>query len=141
MKKYLLLLISCCWLASACKKDTKLPAMPVFAQLMIYNGSPEYYGQNSVALLNNAAYGSRQYNENGAGLIGAFNFSRYSYIDTGLYRLAFTDSAWQSGNGSKLAETWLNFENLKHYTVYLSDSLGFYNILYTNDDVAPEANK
>ncbi|WEK38372.1 MAG: DUF4397 domain-containing protein [Candidatus Pseudobacter hemicellulosilyticus] len=135
---YILLLSAITCLAGSCKKDTTKPDAPALAYLMMYNGSPEYFGQNSTALVNNADYGTRNYNDHGGGLIGAFSFSRYSYIDTGIYRLAFTDAAYQAGHGAKLAETWLHFNNQQHYTIYLTDSLGYYTILSTQDDVAPD---
>jgi hypothetical protein len=126
---------------AGCSKDAEMPASPALSYLMVYNGSPDFYGASSMALVNNSLYGTRGYNENGAGLVGAFNFSRYSFIDTGLYRIAFTDTTTPPGNAAKISETLLPFENQKHYTVYLLDSLGFFDIMYTPDDVARDPAK
>lgn len=141
MKRYLIIILCSAILMAACNKDAEMPVSPALSYLMVYNGSPDFYGASSMALVNNSLYGTRGYNENGAGLVGAFNFSRYSFIDTGLYRIAFTDSSTVPTNAAKISETLLSFENQKHYTVYLLDSLGFFNILYTHDDVVPDAAK
>lgn len=126
---------------AGCSKDAEMPVSPALSYLMVYNGSPDFYGASSMALVNNSLYGTRGYNENGAGLVGAFNFSSYSFIDTGLYRMAFTDSTTQPANASKISEALLSFEDQKHYTVYLLDSLGFFDIMYTSDDVTPDPAK
>lgn len=128
-------------LTAGCNKDAEMPAKPIFSYLMVYNGSPDFYGASSMALVNNSLYGTRDYNDNGAGLVGAFNFSKYSFIDTGLYRIAFTDSSTQPKNAAKISETLLQFEDQKHYTVYLLDSLGFFEMMHTQDDVVPDAGK
>jgi hypothetical protein len=141
MKRYLVLFLCAAFLIGACTKDAEMPVSPALSYLMVYNGSPDFYGSNSMALVNNALYGTRSYNENGAGLVGAFNFSRYSFIDTGRYRMAFTDSSSIPSNAGKISETLLQFEDQQHYTVYLLDSLGFFDILYTKDDVTPDAAK
>jgi hypothetical protein len=124
-----------------CSKDAEMPVSPALSYLMVYNGSPDFYGASSMALVNNSLYGTRGYNENGAGLVGAFNFSSYSFIDTGLYRMAFTDSTTQPAGAKKISETLLSFENQQHYTVYLLDSVGFFNIMYTQDDVTRDPGK
>jgi hypothetical protein len=141
MKKYFILVLCAAGLIMGCEKDAEMPAGPAFSYLMVYNGSPDFYGASSMALVNNSLYGTRGYNENGAGLVGAFNFSSYSFIDTGLYRMAYTDTAARPENAAKISETLLQFENQKHYTVYLLDSLGFFDIMYTRDDVVPDAAK
>jgi Domain of unknown function (DUF4397) len=141
MKRYLIIIICSAILMTGCSKDAAMPVSPALSYLMVYNGAPDFYGATSMALVNNTLYGSRSYNGNGAGLVGAFNFSRYSFIDTGLYRMAFTDSTTQPANAAKISETLLSFENQQHYTVYLLDSVGFFNILCTKDDVAPDAAK
>ena len=130
MKKYLSLLFAAGFLLISCKKDSKLPTAPPLAYLMFYNGVPDFYGVNSMVLVNNATYSPRSYNDNGNGLVGAFNFSKYSYVDAGFFNIAFTDTTQKN----KLSETLLKFEDQKHYTLYLLDSLGFYKILYTQDD-------
>jgi hypothetical protein len=141
MKKYFIVILCAAGLMTGCDKDTKIPDSPAVSYLMMYNGSPGFYGATSMALVNNSLYGTRGYNENGAGLVGAFNFSRYSLVDTGLYRMAFTDTAAQPENAAKISETLLQFEDRKHYTVYLLDSLGFFEIMHTQDDVTPDAAK
>ncbi|SEW45641.1 DUF4397 domain-containing protein [Chitinophaga arvensicola] len=138
MKRSIIRFLCAAMFIAGCTKDAEMPVSPALSYLMVYNGSPDFYGAGSMAFVNNALYGTRSYNENGAGLVGAFNFSRYSFIDTGLYRMAFTDSATIPANATKITETLLQFENEKHYTVYLLDSLGFFDILYTQDDVAPD---
>lgn len=141
MKRYLIIILCSAILIAGCSKDAEMPVSPALSYLMVYNGSPDFYGASSMVLVNNSLYGTRGYNENGAGLVGAFNFSRYSFIDTGLYRMAFTDSTTKPANAAKISETLLPFENQKHYTVYLLDSLGFFNIMYTQDDVGRDATK
>ncbi|MBS0030558.1 DUF4397 domain-containing protein [Chitinophaga sp. 22321] len=141
MRRYFIILLYAAIGMGGCNKDADMPVSPALSYLMVYNGSPDFYGANSMALVNNSLYGTRGYNENGAGLVGAFNFSRYSFIDTGLYRIAFTDSTRQPAQAAKISERLLSFENQQHYTVYLLDSLGFFDILYTQDDVAPDAAK
>ena len=138
MRKYLTTLLCAAIVMAGCNKDAVMPVSPALSYLMVYNGSPDFYGASSMALVNNSLYGTRGYNENGAGLVGAFNFSRYTFIDTGIYRMAFTDSTTIPANAAKISETLLSFENQKHYTVYLLDSLGFFDILCTPDDVAPD---
>jgi len=138
MKKYLLLVFTAGWLLISCKKDSELPAAPPLAYLMVYNGVPDFYGANSMVLVNNAPYGPRSYNDNGNGLVGAFNFSKYTYTDTGIFKIGFTDTTNLPLNAHKISETLLKFEDQQHYTLYLLDSLGFYEILYTRDDVKPD---
>ena len=78
MKKYIgcmaaLLIIM---IFASCGKDAEMPAMPPTSELMIYNGAADYFGATSMVLVNNRFYGDRSYNDNGAGLVGAFNFSK-----------------------------------------------------------------
>lgn len=141
MKKCLIIIICAAILITGCNKDAEIPVSPALSYLMVYNGSPDFYGLNSMALVNNSLYGIRGYNDNGAGLVGAFNFSKYSIIDAGVYRIAFTDTATQPANAAKISETLLQLEDQKHYTVYLLDSLGFFEIMYTRDDATPDATK
>jgi Domain of unknown function (DUF4397) len=136
MKRYLafiagLMIVVC---IASCEKDAKLPATLPVSQLMVYNGSADYFGASSMILINNRFYGSRSYNDNGAGLVGAYNFSKYSFIDTGLYRIAFTDTTQVLENAKKISESLFKLEDKKHYTIYLLDSLGFYATMYTQDD-------
>ncbi|MEZ2445860.1 DUF4397 domain-containing protein [Chitinophaga sp. RCC_12] len=138
IKKYFLLALATGWLLISCKKDSELPASPTLAYLMVYNGVPDFYGANSMVLVNNAPYGPRSYNDNGNGLVGAFNFSKYTYTDTGVFKIGFTDTTNLPDNARKISETLLKFENRQHYTLYLLDSLGFYEIRYTHDDVQPD---
>lgn len=142
MKNTLLYLMTfVCMSLTACMKDAAVPASPAVAYLMLYNGSPDFYNYQSMTLINNDLYENRTYNENGAGLVGAFNFSRYSFTDTGLFRIAFTDTATIPANAAKISEALLRFEYRKHYTLYFADSLGFSSIMYTSDDVTPDPSK
>jgi len=120
---------------TSCQKDANMPQKLAVSYLMIYNGGANYFGASSMVLVNNQFYGSRSYNDNGAGLVGAFNFSRYSRIDTGLYRIAFTDTAQAPENAKKVTESLFDLQDDRHYTIYLLDSLGFYGSMYTKDDV------
>lgn len=138
MKKYLWLTILAGLLLGACTKDSELPPQPSLAYLMVYNGSPDYYGAGSLVLINNNPHGSLTYNDNGQGPIGAFNFSRYGFVDTGLFRIAFADTTGLAGKAKKLTETQFRFDQEKHYTLYLHDSAGFYNITSTLDDTEPD---
>lgn len=137
MKKYLLLLLCACTLVASCTKDTAIVQAPALSYLMVYNGSPDFYGINGMAFVDNSFYGTRTYNENGRGLLGAYNFSHYSFMDTGFHRIAYTDSAVIPDNASKVLETVLDFKAQQHYTMYLLDSLGFYETIATQDDVVP----
>lgn len=136
MKHYLILCIALAGLfASACQKDAELPESRKEAFLMVYNGSADFYDLNSWVLVNNEAFDERSYNDNGAGLVGAFNFSYYSPIDTGLFRIAFTDPAEEPQEAEKITESLFHFEDKKHYTLYLTDSMGYSVILHTDDEV------
>lgn len=138
MKQYILLFLVCMgMLLGSCSKDTELPQAPGLSYLMVYNGAPDFYGINAMAFINSSFYGNRAYNENGRGLLGAYNFSQYSFIDTGLHRIAYTDSAAKQENAIKVLETIVNFKAQQHYTVYLLDSLGFFETIFTEDDVTP----
>lgn len=135
MKKYIALLAGICCLAIACTKDAEQPQPPPLAWLMVYNGSPDFYDAYGMVLRNNIPYTTLSYNDNGAGLVGAFNFSKYNFIDTGSYRIGFTDSSTVPGQAKKLTETLFRFKDQQHYTIYLLDSLGFYETMYTLDEV------
>ena len=120
---------------TSCQKDANMPEKLPVSFLMVYNGGADYFGANSMVLVNNQFYGNRSYNDNGAGLVGAFNFSEYGRIDTGLYRIAFTDTAQVLENARKVTESLFDLQDNRHYTIYLLDSLGFYGTMYTQDDV------
>jgi hypothetical protein len=119
----------------ACNKVAEIPPLPAAAYLMFYNGAPEFYGIESLVLINNRFNESLGYNNNGRGLVGAYNASQYQLTDTGLFRITFTDSTGKTG---KITEGNYQFSNKKHYTLYLADSLGYYETLVTNDDVEPD---
>ncbi len=57
-------------------KDAALLAAPPASELMIYN-MPDYFGRYA-AKCHQSFLWRRSYNDNGAGLAGAFNFSKYS---------------------------------------------------------------
>ena len=137
MKRYLLLIAGCVLaiVMTSCQKDANMPRKLPVSYLMIYNGGADFYGASSMVLVNNQLYGSRSYNDNGAGLVGAFNFSSYSRIDTGLYRIAFTDTTRAPETAKKVTESLFDLQDERHYTIYLLDSLGFYGTIYTQDDV------
>lgn len=135
MKTILFFLCCSILLISSCTRDTELEPVPPTAYLMVYNGAPDFHGINAMAFVNNKYYGDRTYNANGRGLIGAYNFSDYNRIDTGKLRITYTDSATDRDKATKVLESVLDFDQEKHYTVYLLDSIGFYSILYTQDDV------
>lgn len=130
--KFLLPVMLLCF---ACNKAAEIPPLPAAAYLMFYNGAPEFYGIQSLVLVNSRINGNLDYNNNGRGLIGAYNASQYQLTDTGLFRIAFTDSTGKTG---KLTEGIYHFADKSHYTIYLADSLGYYETLVTNDDVKPD---
>ncbi|WEK35655.1 MAG: DUF4397 domain-containing protein [Candidatus Pseudobacter hemicellulosilyticus] len=136
MKQTIVLLISAALLALGCEKESEDPATPGLAHLMVYNGSADFYNAQGLVLKNNQPLGSRTYNDNGIGLVGAFNFASYSLIDSGSYRIAYLDSSSIPAEAAKLSETRVHLENGQHYTLYLLDSLGFFEILTTRDEVA-----
>lgn len=139
LKNILSLLIGCVLLS--CNKEAEMPPTPVASYLMFYNGVADFYGLNSLVLLNNVAGGALDYNNNGRGLVGAYNASRYNLADTGMYRIAFTNTPDTSGKADKITEGIYHFEADRHYTLYLADSLGFYETLVTKDDVAADTGK
>jgi len=140
MKKYIGCIMALLILVvfTSCEKDAEMPVPPPASELMIYNSAADYFGAGSMVLINNQFYGDRSYNDNGAGLVGAFNFSKYSLIDTGVYRIAFTDTTKLLENARKITESIFTLEDKRHYTIYLLDSLGFYETMYTKDDIAPD---
>lgn len=140
MKKYIgcIMALLIIVVFASCEKDAEMPAAPPASELMIYNGAADYFGATSMVLVNNRFYGDRSYNDNGAGLVGAFNFSKYSLIDTGIYRIAFTDTTRVPENARKITESIFTLEDKKHYTIYLLDSLGFYETLLTKDDIVAD---
>lgn len=124
---------------AACNKEAEMQPAPAVSYLMFYNGVPDFYGINSMVLVNNTYSGNLDYNNNGRGLVGAFNSSSYRITDTGLYRIAFTGAPDTSGNAAKITERIYHFETAQHYTLYLADSLGFYETLVTRDEVPADA--
>jgi hypothetical protein len=135
MKKILFFFFCGALLVSSCTRDTELEPVYPSAWLMVYNGAPDFYGINAMAFVNNEFYGNRSYNETGRGPLGAYNFSDYKMIDTGAMRIAWADSATDRENAKRIMESVLNFTRDKRYTVYLTDSVGYYGILFTQDDV------
>lgn len=135
MKKILFFLFCTASLICSCTRDTEPEPVYPSAYLMVYNGAPDFYGINAMAFVNNTFYGNRSYNETGRGLVGAYNFSDYKMIDTGAMRIAYADSASDRDKAKKIMEAVMNFEKDKHYTVYLTDSAGYYGILYSKDDI------
>lgn len=130
----------CCALL-ACNKEAELKPAPEVAYLMFYNGVPDFAGLQSLVLLNNAANGMLDYNNNGRGLVGAYNASKYQLADTGTYRVGFTGQPDASGKADKIMEGSYRFEVNQHYTLYLEDSAGYYETLVTKDDVLPDTGK
>lgn len=120
---------------TGCSKDTKAPSARPVSYVMVYNGGADFYGASGMVLVNNQYYGSRSYNDNGNGLVGALNFANYAKIDTGVYRIAFTDTALLLENTKKITESIFDLQDQRHYTIYLIDSLGFYQTTYTEDDI------
>lgn len=122
----------------ACNKEAEMQPAPAVSYLMFYNGVADFYGLSSLVLVNNSKSGSLDYNNNGRGLVGAFNASSYRVTDTGVYRIAFTGTPDTAGKADKITEGIYHFEAAHHYTLYLADSLGFYETLVTRDDVTAD---
>lgn len=139
MKNILLAVAGC--LLLACNKEAEMPTPPAASFLMFYNGVADFYGLNSLVLLNNTASASLDYNNNGRGLVGAFNASQYNLADTGTFRIGFTSSPDAGGKTDKLTEGSFRLEQDRHYTLYLADSLGFYETVITKDDTSPDPMK
>jgi hypothetical protein len=133
--KKIIIVPALCWLLLSCNKEAELAPAPGVAYLMFYNGAPGFYGAGSMVLVNNAATDSLEYNDDGRGLVGAFNASKYNIADTGVFRIAFTGKRDTEGKTAKITERNYHFEANLHYTLYLADSLGFYETLVTKDDV------
>ncbi|BAV06024.1 protein of unknown function [Filimonas lacunae] len=123
---------------ASCNKEAEMQPAPAVSYLMFYNGVADFYGLNSLVLVNNTYGGSLDYNNNGRGLVGAFNASSYRITDTGRYRIAFTGTPDTSGKADKIIEGVYHFEAAQHYTLYLADSLGYYETLVSKDDVTTD---
>lgn len=136
MKEILLTIAACMLLA--CNKEAEMPTPPAASFLMFYNGVADFYGLNSLVLVNNTANASLDYNNNGRGLVGAFNASQYNLADTGTFRIGFTGTPDADGKADKLTEGAFRLEQDRHYTLYLADSLGFYETIITKDDTKPD---
>ncbi|MGN7722443.1 DUF4397 domain-containing protein [Chitinophaga sp. 22620] len=126
----LLLPAAVCWVM-ACNKATDIPASPDVAHVMIYNGSTAFTAKSSRVFVDTAFITTRSYNDiNGSGM-GVFNPAAYNWLAPGSHRVGFTDTSWQT----KIAEKYTTLDKDKWYTFYLADSLGYYQVLMSEENI------
>ncbi|WP_142686108.1 DUF4397 domain-containing protein [Chitinophaga polysaccharea] len=127
----LLLPLFFCW-ATACNKSTEAPASPEITHLMIYNGSTAFIGKPSQVFVDTAFITTRAYNDiNGSGM-GMFNNASYNWIAPGKHRIGFTDTSGQV----KIVEKYATLAKDTWYTFYLADSLGYYQVLMSEENMS-----
>ena len=133
----LLLPAAVCWVM-ACNRATDVPASPDISHVMIYNGSTAFTGKASRIFVDTAFITARAYNDiNGAGM-GVFNNAAYNWVAPGKHRIGFTDTSGKM----KIAEKYTLLEKDTWYTFYLADSLGYYQVLMSEENMndRPEKN-
>lgn len=124
----ILLPAAVCWVM-ACNKATDVPASPDIAHVMIYNGSTAFTGKASRVFVDTAFITARAYNDINGGGMGVFNDAAYNWVDPGKHRIGFTDTSGKM----KIAEKYTMLERDRWYTFYLADSLGYYQVLMSEE--------
>lgn len=128
--KLLLPATVCCMMA--CNKATEVPASPDITHLMIYNGSTTFISKASQVFVDTAFITARAYNDiNGYGM-GVFNVASYNWVAPGKHRIGFTDTSGKA----KIAEKYAVLEKDTWYTFYLADSMGYYQVLMSEENMA-----
>jgi hypothetical protein len=132
--------ILCGSLFTACNKQTDIPPVKPLAAIQVYNAAPSYLNTTtSIAISDSTGHTDSlvaTYNTvaGGAGAafgVGAIGNAHYYYYKPGGYRVSFSDTA-----GHSVSAGILNMSRDQHHTVYLSDSLGYFTTIISNDDVA-----
>lgn len=118
-------------LSSSCRKDTQLPSPVPLTNVMIYNGSAAFVTKASQVFVDSAWLTSRGYNDmNGAGN-GVLNISSYNWLAPGPHRIGFSDTSGKT----EISEMYTTLKQDSWYTFYLADSLGFYTILMSEENI------
>ena len=139
MKKYIFILMAG-WTLTSCNKQTAVPPPIPQSSVMVYNASPEFLGVNaSIAITDSTGHTDSlvaSYNTVGIGEghdpygVGAIASAHYYNFSPGPYRIFFTDSSRNPLSGGLL-----QLPRDAHRTVFLTDSLGYFSTIVTNDDV------
>jgi len=133
----LLLPAAVCWMM-ACNKATEAPVSPDVAHVMIYNGSTAFISKASRVFVDTAFITARSYNDINGGGMGMFNPAAYNWLAPGKHRIGFTDTSGQA----KIVEKYAILAKDTWYTFYLADSLGYYQVLMSEENIADRpANK
>jgi hypothetical protein len=115
---------------SSCSKDTQPPPLPV-TNIMIYNGSTAFMSKASKIFLDTTWLSSRGYNDMSGSGNGVLNISSYSWVAPGPHRIGFSDTSGKT----EISEIYATLKEQNWYTFYLADSLGFYTILMSEENM------
>lgn len=127
----LLLPVTFCWI-TACNKSTEAPPSPGITHLMIYNGSTAFISKLSQVFVDTAFMTARAYNDIDGSGMGMFNKASYNWVAPGKHRIGFTDTSGKV----KIAEKYTTLTKDTWYTFYLADSLGYYQVLMSEENMA-----
>jgi len=131
MKLFHYYIIGCLLLfSSSCSKDTQPPPVPV-TNIMIYNGSTAFINKGSQVFIDTAWLSSRGYNDMSGNGNGVLNISSYNWVDPGPHRIGFSDTSGKT----EIAEMYATLKQNNWYTFYLADSLGFYTVLMSEENM------
>lgn len=117
---------------TACSREAELPETQPVAHAMFYNGSADHYGLMNFVSVNNDSSLMLTYNSSGSEPVGAFNYALYKMMQPGTYRIIFSDTGSVQ---NKITDNLVALQPNKHQTVYLADSLGYFETLVSEDDV------
>jgi hypothetical protein len=130
MLKYIFGMLLLCYLC-ACNQALEAPVSPAITNVMIYNGSTTYISKSSRIFVDTAFLTERGYNDINGGPMGVLNTASYNWVDPGKHRIAFSDT---SGT-EKVFERFAVLEKSQWYTFYLADSLGYYDVLMSEENM------
>ncbi|GEP94432.1 DUF4397 domain-containing protein [Chitinophaga cymbidii] len=123
-------------LITACTREAELPATQPIAHAMFYNGSADFYNRWNYVSLNNDSMLSLTYNSAATELIGALNYASYQLFRPGTYRISFSDTA---DVRDKITDAEIDLQPGRHQTIYLADSLGYFETIVSDDEVARDS--
>ncbi|WP_346316555.1 DUF4397 domain-containing protein [Chitinophaga sp. YIM B06452] len=118
-------------LAGACSREAEIPAAEPVTYATFYNGSPDFYEIPNYVSLNNDSTLMLSYNGSAGGSVGALNYAVYQMLRPGTYRVSFSDAGDYK---DKLTDNLVNMQPGKHQTVFLADSLGYFEAIASEDD-------
>lgn len=136
MKPVYYLIVLFTLLICACNKDTVAPAPIPVSHVMIYNGSAAFIDKASLIFIDTAWLTSRGYNDMGPGT-GVLNNANYSWVAPGPHRIGFSDTSGKA----EVSEHFASLKSDTWYTFYLADSLGFYTVLMSEENMADRPEK